>query len=421
MSTVTDTFRTDRPLLSSRARTVCYVVSLLGAGTFLYGVVAGDAVRVWEALLVNFLFWSGIAQAGVVLSVLLQVTAARWGRPLKRVAEATAAFMPVAFLVLLVLFLGQSVVLPWVEEPVEARQAWLNVPFLVARQGLGFLLLSGLSLLYVYFSVRPDIGMLRESGTVSLGNVAQRWIGGWRGLSAERAFSQRWQNRLAPMILIVYAYVFSLQAFDFVMSLDPQWYSTLVGGYFFIGNLYAGVAFLAVVAVWARTRLNLQTYIGTGQLHDLGRLLLGFCMLWTYLFWTQYLVIWYGDLPEETAFVARRTAEAPWAALAWIVFLGCFLIPFVTLLSREVKRRPRGLLTIALIVLVGMWLERFILVSPSLWEGELLPLGVIELLLTGGFLASFTICYTTFLQAVPILPLADPLFGTAEGRSQDTA
>ena len=92
-------------------------------------------------------------------------------------------------------------------------------------------------------------------------------------------------------------------------------------------------------------------------------------------FWAQYLVIWYGDLPEETAFVMHRTAEAPWAVLAWIVLFGCFLIPFVTLLSREVKRRPRGLLTIALVVLVSMWLERFMLVSPSLWKGEFLPLG----------------------------------------------
>lgn len=416
MGTVADLVQMDTRLLPPRTRIACYVVSLVGLGTFVYGAVAGEAVRAWETLLVNFLFWSGIAQAGVVLSALLQVTSARWGRPLKRVAEATAAFMPVSFLVLLVLFLGQAVILPWVQEPVEAKQAWLNTPFFVARQGAGFLLLSGLSLLYVYWSVRPDIGLLQESGTGDLGFLAQRLIRGWRGLNTERDVSQQRQSRLAPAILIVYAYVFSLQAFDFVMSLDPHWFSTLLGGYFFIGNLYIGVAFLAVVAVWTHTQVRWRGHVGTDQLHDVGKLLLGFCMLWTYLFWTQYLVIWYGDLPEETAFVMHRTAEAPWAVLAWIVLFGCFLIPFVTLLSREVKRRPRGLLIIALVVLVSMWLERFMLVSPSLWTGESLPLGLIELAMTGGFLAMFTICYTTFLQAVPVLPLADPLFGTVEGR-----
>ena len=408
----------DTLLLSPRTRIACYVVSLVGLGTFVYGAVGGEAVRVrvWETLLVNFLFWSGIAQAGVVLSAVLQLTAARWGRPLKRVAEATAAFMPVSFLVLLVLFMGQSVILPWVQEPVEAKQAWLNTPFLVARQGAGFLVLSSLSLLYVYWSVRPDIGLLRESGTEDLGFLAQRLVRDWQGSNTERDVSQQRQSRLAPAILIVYACVFSLQAFDFVMSLDPHWFSTALGAYFFVGNLYIGVAFLAVVAVWAHSRVRWRGYVGTDQLHDVGKLLLTFCMLWTYLFWAQYLVIWYGDLPEETAFVMHRTA-APWAVLSWIVLFGCFLIPFVTLLSREVKRRPRGLLTIALVVLVSMWLERFLLVSPSLWTGESLPLGVIEFAMTGGFLAIFTICYTTFLQAVPVLPLADPLLGTVEARS----
>ena len=266
----------------------------------------------WETLLVNFLFWSGIAQAGVVLSALLQVTSARWGRPLKRVAEATAAFMPVSFLVLLVLFLGQAVILPWVQEPVEAKQAWLNTPFFVARQGAGFLLLSGLSLLYVYWSVRPDIGLLQESGTGDLGFLAQRLVRGWRGLNTERDVSQQRQSRLAPAILIVYAYVFSLQAFDFVMSLDPHWFSTLLGGYFFIGNLYhrRGVPC---------GRGGLDTHPGemaracwhgpaSRRREALARLLHAVDLPVL----TQYLVIWYGDLPEETAFVMHRTAEAPW-------------------------------------------------------------------------------------------------------------
>ena len=108
------------------------------------------------------------------------------------------------------------------------------------------------------------------------------------------------------------------------MSLDPHWFSTLLGGYFFIGNLYIGVAFLAVVAVWTHAQVRWRGYVGTDQLHDVGKLLLGFCMLWTYLFWAQYLVIWYGDLPEETAFVMHRTAEAPWAVLAWIVVVRMF-------------------------------------------------------------------------------------------------
>ena len=219
--------------------------------------------------------------------------------------------------------------------------------------------------------------------------------------------SQRSQGRLAPAVLITYAWVFTLVAFDFFMSLDPHWFSSLAGGYYFIGNLFAGFALLAVVAVWARDRLQLDEYIGPHQWHDVGKLVFGFCILWAYMFWSQYLVIWFGDLPEETELIAHRLQGA-WAPLAWTVFAMVFVIPFVVLLSRAVKTSPLGLTAIGCVGLVGMWLERFILVSPSLRHGEGVPLGVIELLVTAGVLGLFAWCYTTFLQTFPVLPLSDP-------------
>jgi Ni/Fe-hydrogenase subunit HybB-like protein len=132
-------------------------------------------------------------------------------------------------------------------------------------------------------------------------------------------------------------------------------------------------------------------------------------MLWAYLFWSQYLVIWYGDLPEETAFVAHRTIDAPWAPLAWMVLGTAFVIPFLMLLSRELKQHRFGLSIVAAIALVGMWFERFILVGPSLWKGDQLPIGPMEILVTAGVAALFALCYTGFLQRVPLLPTADPL------------
>ena len=160
--------------------------------------------------------------------------------------------------------------------------------------------------------------MLDESGEHKASGLAQRLIADWRGIVHERSQGQRRQGILAPAVLLAYAWVFSLLAFDFVMSLDRHWYSTLAGGYFFTGNLLLGVAFLAVVAVWSRHGLQLREYVGHRQLHDIGKLLFGFCILWAYMLWSQYLVIWYGDLPEETAFIARRM-QGTWAPLTWIV------------------------------------------------------------------------------------------------------
>ena len=402
-----DTQDTTGPIVSSGPRRVLLALSLAGALAFLYGVLLGDARRAWQALLVNFLFFAGLAQAGVVFSAILQTTSAQWGRPLKRLAEATASFLPVAFLLLLILFLGIAEWAPWVREPVEAKRMWLNIPFFVARETLGFLLLSALSLAYVYQSLRPDIGLLHESGDRRAVGSVGRLIVGWRGVVLERVRSQRLQDILAPSVLVAYAWVASLAAFDFVMALDPHWFSTLAGGYYFVGNLFVGIAFLTIVTCWGRSRSPLKEYVGDSQLHDIGKLLFGFCVLWAYMFWSQYLVIWYGDLPEETMFIAHRMQGA-WAPVAWTVFALAFLVPFTVLLSRGVKTHPRGITVIAVSVLVGMWLERFLLVSPSLWNGDGVPLGVLEILVTAGVAAAFALCYATFLQVFPVLPVSDP-------------
>ena len=404
---MTDKITAPDSLVSGRGGRALLGVGLVGLLAFVYGVVSGNGTRAWLALLVNFLFFAGLAYAGVAVSAILQATCARWGRSLKRLSEATAAFLPVAFVLLVVLLVGITQWAPWIHEPVEARRLWLNIPFFVAREAFLFVLLSGLSLAYVYRSLRPDVGMLEESGQRRATGLARRLIGDWRGLVDERARNQRCQDVLAPCVLIAYGWIVSIVAIDFVVALDAHWFSTLAGAYYFVGNLFIGVAFLALTAIWARDRLRLQAYIGDRQLSDVGRLLFGFCILWTYMLWSQYLVIWYGDLPEETVFVADRM-QGSWAPVTWIALLMAFGIPFILLLSRSIKTNRRALTAIALLVLVGMWLERFILVAPSLWHEAGLPLGLIEGLITAGVFSLFWWCYGTFLRTFPVLPVSDP-------------
>jgi len=412
--TAVDRAMLDRPLLTPARRFLLLGAAGVGLLAFIVGLLT-DATRAWSALLVNFLFWSGLGHAGVAFSAIFFITSARWARPLKRVAEATVAFLPASALMLLALLVGLGAWAPWMHESIGGRQVWLNAPFLIVRQVLGLLLLGGLSVAYVYASVRPDVGLLNESGRSLPPEVTRRFSSGWRGIDAERRIARQRQSRLSVVLLIVYGYVLTIESFDFIMSLDPQWFSALIGGFVFVGDLYIGIAFLGVAAVCLRARLGYSTRVSRKQLYDIGRILLGFCMLWGYLFWSQYLVIWFGDLPDETAFVAKRTVDAPWAPLSWVVLAVAFAIPFVLLLSREIKRHPAGLLTVAGIVLGGMWLERFILVTPSLWTGDHLPIGPLEILVTAGVGALFALCYTAFLQRVPILPIADPLLGSEWG------
>lgn len=350
--------------LQPRARALLSALVLAGILALVFAAMSGEGARGWQIVLVNFLFWSGLAQAGIVLSAIFRLTGARWAAPLHAPAAAGAGFLPISLLVLLALFLAGDPFFPWRRAALGEKAIWLNPPFLFARDLGGLALLYGLSLIYVYRSVKR--------------------------------FDSSSTRLLAPAVAIAYPLVFSLVAFDLVMALDPHWSSALFGGYFFVGNLYLGLAALAVSAIALRRRMGLEHEITADSLHDLGKLIFGFSMLWGYLFWSQFLVIWYGNLPKETGYVIKRLYDMPWAAVSWAVLAFCFLVPFILLLSRETKRRPARLFGVSLIIIFGLWLERYLLVIPSLWD-QGLPLGWIEVLITAGFFALYMLCFLAFL------------------------
>ncbi|MCZ6750381.1 MAG: hypothetical protein O7E51_00965 [Acidobacteria bacterium] len=371
------------------------LLTAAGAVAFLLLLNGANPVRAWQIFLVNFLFWSGVAVAGVVLAAIFQVTNARWARPLKRLAEACAAYLPVSFLLFLCIWFGRRSLFSWIDQPPAAIAAWLNSSFFFLREAVGLLALYGMSLLFFYRSVRQDSRAL-----------AHRQAGD----SPRTGLDAGFLHKLGVGLLILYAFVYSLVALDFVMSLDPAWSSTLFGAYYFMGNLYLGLAAVTVFTLYARWRYQLEKTIDSRILHNLGKLLFAFSLLWTYLFWSQYLVIWYGNLPHETGFLILRIAHEPWSSLAVVVLTMNFLVPFLVLLPRSRKENPGTLLGIALVILTGMWLERYLLVAPSLAAAPEIVLGGAEALITLGFLASFLLAYLTVLSKVPILPVGDPLF-----------
>ncbi len=377
---------------------------LVGGGAFLTGVLGPQAQRAWQAYLVNYVFWSGLAFGAVVFVAILNLSKARWARPIKRLAEAPAAFLPVSYLLFWVLYFGREKIFPWIHEPAIGKEAWLSVSFLFARDGAGLLLLTGVAMILVLVSVRGDIGVAShridslppESSRVeNHGEINRRW---------------RIQTVLSPILGLLYALVLSLIAFDLIMSLDPHWYSTLFGAYYFVGSFYTGLAALIILSALFRNAVDLKPLIHSKHFHDLGKILFGFCLLTGDFFYSQFLVIWYGNLPEEARYVILRVRLSPWEPLAWIVLIVSFGIPFVVLLSRKIKMKPRSLIVLCGIILVGMWLERLLLVAPSLWEGKHLPIGVWEVLITAGFFGLMALSLTVFLRRFPLLPVSDPLF-----------
>jgi len=383
--------------IEKRSRPLLVIFSgmlLYGAAAFLLAISGSNAARAWQAYLVNFVFWTGLACGSVLFVAIMNMAHARWSRPIKRFAEAPGAFLPVSCVLFIILYFGREQIFPWIHEPVAGKELWLNAGFLFVRDGAGLALLTALSLVLLYQSASRDRKAALQKSPPGPPEGKQLKI----------------QAALSPAVGIVYAVVLSLIAIDLIMSLDPHWVSTLFGAYYFMGSFYTALAAVMVLCGIFLSIGGLQNFIMPKQFHDLGNLLLGFCVVTGDFFYSQFLVIWYGNLPEETQYVLLRVRNTPWQFLAWTVLIVCFALPFVILLNRKIKMKPRAMVILGIIILVGMWLERLLLIAPSLWKGQQLPLGMTELSISAGFLGAMALCVLLFLRQFPILPLSDPLF-----------
>ncbi len=378
----------------------------VGVLALLYGVATGAYNRVGQAFLVNFLFWTGVSQAGVIFSAAYRLCNGSWGEPFRRIGETMGAFLPVsAVLFVLVLPLGGSIY-PWVREPVHGKEHWLSLPFVFARGEFALLWMACVSLFYVYHSLRPELGLLAERGAARPTGLAARLTQGWQGFAAESARSHSILSRFTPVLLLSYGLFYTLLAFDLVMSLDPHWYSTLFGWRYFVITFYAGIATLVILgALLHKSVPGLRQQLTSVQFHDIGKLLFGFCLLSGGLFFTEYLVIWYGNLPEETVYVLARLHSDPWWPISWTVVVLLYFGPLVVLMSRRLKQKPGSLMPIAAVILAALWVDRFLAVAPSVWKEPSVPLGPVEIGATIGFVAGVLLVWSSAARHVPLVPL----------------
>ena len=376
---------TPRPVESVAGPTMQLVAGAmiaLGAIAFVIALLRGDAATAWETYLVNLLFFLGIAQGAVVASASFYLTQAKWGGSTPyRLGEAFAPFLWVGFFLFLGLYFGRAAVFPWVKHPIAQKAAWLNIAFLFARDGIGLAVMASVSNAFI---------------RISRGDDARRWT-----IATDDIELPPHSIRvIAPLLAVLYAVVYTLIAFDLVMSLAPVWRSTLFGWYFFAGAFWSGLTAMALTAVVLRSRLGAHNlFTNPTVMHDFGKMVFAFSVFWVYLLFAQYIVIWYGDLPVETFFIVQRAHHMPWSTLSVACVLLIWAIPFCTLMSVRAKQTPWVLGSIALLGLVGMWIERYVLVVPSL-SRDVIPFGPTQFLITIGFLGAFLISAVPGLNRV---------------------
>jgi len=391
-------------------------LTLVGFGAFAF-LLTSDPDRAWQAYVSNWLFFASVAQGAIMVGVATTITKARWNWSVRRISLAFGAFLPVAFILVIPMLIGlRENYFPWIEQMaydpiVQLKEAYLNIPFLVARNVVGLLILFGLSLMFMYFTLRPDLGAVRDGDAEDDPGRArwrQRLASGWRGEDEEVARSWARMKVMAPALALVFALVMSIVAIDWAMSLESHWFSMLFPAWYFMGAFWGGILLTVVGAVVLKRKTPyFDEHIGPQQLHDLGKLAFGFSIFWAYLVFSQYIVIWYGKLPWEQVWVIDRSG-ADWGGLSLAMITLCFFIPFVALIGRNPKMIPGWVGSVALLALAGLWLERFILVAPTLHEAGTPTLTLWEPLIALGFLGLFIGTTRWFLTTFPVIQIWQP-------------
>ena len=340
----------------------------------------------WAALLCSAFLFLTVSLGAVVFLCLGHVSGAGWHIVVKRVAEALGGWLPFGAASMLVLFLGVSSLYHWADhghgppDPIlEAKSAWLNVPFFVGR---------GVAVLLVWIllvrALRRASQQQDQDGSLT---------------------HTRRSVALAAVFLVVIGVTFSMASFDWLMSLEPHWYSTIFGFYNITGLLTAGVAGIIVVSVHLHQR-GLLPQLNESHLHDLGKYLFAFSTLWAYHWLSQFLLIWYADMPEETVAYSVRFGGG-WAFLFWLNIIAGWAIPFLVLLPRAAKRSAGHLFRVALWMLAARWLDIYMQIAPS--TGALhRGINVADVLVLIGFTCAFLLVLFRNLGSAPLLAKRDP-------------
>jgi hypothetical protein len=375
--------QTEQSNISFRnASIISALLVAVGFGAFFLQLAGDQPERAWQAYLVNFLLWSAIAQGALLFSVVMHLTGAKWSQPVQNLAESFVAFFPLSILLFLILFLGKEYLFPWLHHGAHGKEAWLNIPFLFSRDLIGLASLYGLGLAYFFYALRCK----RSSDTQVVDRCRSR------------------MTVLGVLYVLAYAGVLTLIGFDLIMSMEPQWFSTLFGPYTFVKAFYVGLGALIILAAIFRLVQGSGSELSPAHFHDVGKLFFAFCLVWADFLYVQLLVIWYGNISEETNYVIHRTMIHPWRGLAWAILIVGFIIPFFLLLRKRMKTRPVVMLVLCSVVIVGMWLEHFLLLGPALnRHATSLPIGFGEGLIALGFLGLMVLAVSFLLSRIPEL------------------
>ncbi|MCK9292236.1 MAG: hypothetical protein WCR58_01140 [Bacteroidales bacterium] len=375
--------------LNKKTWIILLVMIAIGVVSLLYGALAGPGIKRMAAnLLLNNYYFLSLGLIGLFFIAAHAVSESGWHTSVQRIAEAMSSFIPIGGVLLLVFYLsgGLHLLYEWtnteqLDEVLQGKTPYLNEPFFYIRT---LVFLAGWSIL-AYFIRKTSLQL---------------------DIDGERKYFNRLRV-LSAVFLVFYALSSVISSWDWLMSIDAHWYSTLYGWYVFSSMLAAGIAML-IILLYVLMKMGYMEHVNTEHIHDLGIYLFGFSIFWAYLWFSQYMLIWYANIPEETVYFYDRHLH--FSGVFYINLILCFVVPFLALMTRNSKRSFTILIPVSVLVVIGHWFDLYLLIMPGTIGGEASGFGLVEIGTTIGFLGLFALVSFLTLAKAPLAPYKHPFY-----------
>ena len=339
--------------------------------------------NLWASLLVNAYYLIGLGLGAVFFICINYVAASGWSVVTRRVSEAMTGIIPIGFAgILITITLGYEIYPAFTGEEhlTGFKDLWLGYSFFIIRAFVYFAI-------WLYFTKAILANSRQQDHDGNLSHTQKN-------------------TRLSALFIVLFSLAAWLSSFDWIMSLEPHWFSTIFGVYCFSGFFASSIAVTIILLVWLQKQGALNGIVTDEHLHDLGKLLFAFTTFWAYIWFSQYMLIWYSDMPEETNYFIVRTGTV-WGPLFIFNILINWLVPFFILMPARTKRNMGILVKVAIVVLVGHWLDLYLMVYPAI-SPEAIKFGLVEIGLPVGALGLFGLVTLKKLSEHPLVPIKDP-------------
>lgn len=370
-----------------------------------------DRPVMWGIFIVNFVFWIGLSHSGTMVSAILRLSQANWRRPILRAAEAMTVFCISVGGLFPLIHLGRNWVFFYLLPYPNQRGMWPNFrsPLLWDAMAITTYVIG--STLFLYLGMLPDLAVARDRSKGRRRSLYALLAMGWRGTAREWIVYQQASTLMAALIIPVAVSVHSIVAWDFGVTVVPGWHSTIFPPYFVIGAILSGVAAVITLMIIIRRAFHLEEYLTPLHFDNMGKLLLVISLLWSYAYFVEVQTTWYAHEPIEWEVFNFMSGKYTPALL--VMLFGNSLLPITALCFKRMRRSIGAMLVVSLFVNVGMFIERFLIIVPSLshknmpfvW-GTYFPSWV-ELSITAGAFAGFALLYTLFSKLFPMVALSD--------------